>query len=325
MPKSLRLLGHALFLLSLALATAWAATALWVQIAAPLVWLLWAALAATSLAALSLHWRSPKASWAVVAVASLAIAGWYLSLQPRQDRDWSPDVAHNVTGEVNGNIASLHNIRNFRWTSASAAEERWEDRSYNLDEITSLDMFTSTWGNPNIAHLLVSFGFKDGQHLVYSVEIRKEQGEVFSSVGGFFRQFEIALIAATEEDIVRVRTNQRGEDVQLFPIKLDPEKRRALFLTYLAYGNQLAAKPQFYNTVTANCASTVYALVKSIEPQMPLDSRLLFSGQLPEYIDELGGLEGEMPMAERRAKAAISAKAKAIPEGADFSSLIRTN
>lgn len=324
MPKPLRLLGHALFLLSLALATAWAATALWIQIAAPLVWLPLAALAAACLTALAWHWRRPAASWAVIAVASLAIAVWYLSLQPRQDRDWAADVAHNVTGEVSGNIASLHNIRNFRWTSETEAEEAWEDRSYNLDEITSLDMFTSTWGDPDIAHLLVSFGFQDGAQLVYSVEIRKEKGEVFSSIGGFFRQFEIALIAATEEDIVRLRTNQRGEDVHRFAIKLDPEKRRQLFLTYLAYGNQLAGKPQFYNTVTANCASTVYALVKSIEPQLPLDSRLLFSGQLPEYIDELGGLEGAMPMAERRARAAISAKAQTIPEAADFSALIRT-
>jgi hypothetical protein len=325
MPKLLRLIGHALFVLTLLLATAWAATALWVQITSPLVWLLWTALAAASLAALTLHWRRPALSWAVIAISTLALAGWYLSLEPQQNRNWAADVAHNVTGEVSGSIATLHNIRNFRWTSETDAEERWEDRSYDLDKITSLDMFTSTWGNPNIAHLLVSFGFQDDQHLVYSVEIRKEKGEVFSSIGGFFRQFEIALIAASEEDIVRLRTNQRGEDVHLFPIKLDPDKRRQLFLTYLAYGNQLAAKPQFYNTVTANCASTVYALVKSIEPQMPLDYRLLFSGQLPEYIDELGGLEGEMPMAERRARAAISAKAQAIPEGADFSALIRAD
>lgn len=325
MPKLLRLIGHALFVLTLLLATAWAATALWVQITSPLVWLLWTALAAASLAALTLHWRRPALSWAVIAASSLAIAGWYLSLTPRQDRDWAADVAHNVTGEVTGSVAKLHNIRNFRWTSETEAEERWEDRSYHLDKITSLDMFTSTWGNPNIAHLLVSFGFEDGEHLVYSVEIRKEKGEVFSSIGGFFRQFEIALIAASEEDIVRLRTNQRGEDVHRFPIRLDPDKRRQLFLTYLAYGNQLAAEAQFYNTVTANCASTVYALVKSIEPKMPLDTSLLFSGKLPEYLDSLGGLEGQMPMAKRRARAAISAKAKAIPEGADFSALIRAD
>lgn len=325
MPTVLRLFGHMLFVLALALATAWAATAFWVQIAAPLVWLLWAALSSACLAALVLHWRRPALSWGVIALASLAVAGWYLSLQPRQNRDWAADVAHNVTGAVSGNIASLHNVRNFRWTSDSAAEQRWEDRSYNLDEINSLDMFTSTWGNPDIAHLLVSFGFQNGDHLVYSVEIRKEKGEVFSSVGGFFRQFEVALIAATEEDIVRLRTNERGEDVHLFPIKLDPAKRRQLFLTYLGYGNQLAAKPQFYNTVTANCASTVYALVKSIEPELPLDYRLLFSGQLPEYLDELGGLAGQMPMAERRARAAISATALAVPEQADFSARIRAN
>ena len=71
------------------------------------------------------------------------------------------------------------------------------------------------------------------------------------------------------------------------------------------FGNELAAAPQFYNTVTANCASTVYHLVQVIKPDMPLDYRLLFSGQLPEYIDELGGLPGDMPMDQRRKLARV--------------------
>jgi hypothetical protein len=154
------------------------------------------------------------------------------------------------------------------------------------------------------------------------VEIRKEKGESFSSIGGFFRQFEIVLIAADESDVVKVRTNLRGEDVHRFEVKLTPASRRALFLRYVEFGNELAAKPQFYNTVTANCASTVYQLVQAIKPDMPLDRRLLYSGQLPEYIDELGGLMGDMPMEQRRKMGAISARAMASA-GSDYSAIIR--
>ncbi len=316
-------LGHVGFVILLALGTTWTATALyiqlhgWVQIAA------WAGLGFAVLAVLILRFGKRRLGWLGFAIVTLAVAGWYMTIHPRQDRDWAPDVAHGVTGVVDGDLLTLSNVRNFDWTSDLEAIPHWESRSYDLSQLETVDMITSTWGDPNIAHLIVSFGFKGGDHVAFSVEIRKEKGESFSSIGGFFRQFELVLIAADEADVVKVRTNFRSEDVHLFPVKLDAAQRRALLLRYIAFGNQLAEAPVFYNTVTANCASTVYGLVQVIKPDMPLDRRLLFSGQLPEYIDELGGLPGDMPMDQRRKLAEISALAQGWQPGQDFSALIR--
>mgnify|MGYP002140437302 CR=1 FL=1 len=159
--------------------------------------------------------------------------------------------------------------------------------------LDSLDMFTSVWSRPDIAHLLVSFGFSSGQHVVFSVEIRRENGEEFNEIGGFFRQFEQVLIAATEEDIVKLRTTYRKEDVGLYPLKLRPEMMRGIFMSYVSLGNELAAKPVFYNTVTGNCASTVYRIAEPITGKLPFDMRLLKTGGLPEYLDELGALDGK--------------------------------
>lgn len=316
-------LDHLGFVLLLALGTAWTATALyiqlhgWVQIAA------WLALGLVVLAVLILRFRKRRLGWLGFAIAALAVGGWYMTIHPRQDRDWAPDVALGVTGTVAGDQVTLNNVRNFDWTSDLEAIPHWESRSYDLSQLETVDMITSNWGNPKIAHLIVSFGFTGGDHVAFSVEIRKEKGESFSSIGGFFRQFELVLIAADEADVVKVRTNYRGEDVHRFPVKLDATQRRALLLRYIAFGNQLADAPVFYNTVTANCASTVYGLVQVIKPDMPLDIRLLFSGQLPEYIDELGGLPGDMPMDQRRKLAAISALAQGWQPGQHFSALIR--
>jgi hypothetical protein len=66
-----------------------------------------------------------------------------------------------------------------------------------------------------IAHTIISFGFADGQRLAFSIETRKERHEGFSSVAGFFKQFELAIVAADERDVIRVRSNVRGEDVRL--------------------------------------------------------------------------------------------------------------
>ena len=95
-------------------------------------------------------------------------------------------------------------------------------------------------------------------------------------------------------------------------------------MSYVSLGNELAAKPVFYNTVTGNCASTVYRIAEPITGKLPFDMRLLKTGGLPEYLDELGALDGNISMAERRKMATITARAQALPEGADFSVGIRT-
>lgn len=319
-----RSLGHLGFVLLLALGTAWTATALYIQLHGWVQITAWVALGFAVLAVLILRFGKRRLGWLGLTIVALAVGGWYMTIHPSQDRDWALDVAHGVTGRVTGDLVKLNNVRNFDWTSDLEAIPHWESRSYDLSKLESVDMITSTWGDPNIAHLIVSFGFQGGDHVDFSVEIRKEKHESFSSIGGFFRQFELVLIAADEADVVKVRTNYRGEDVHLFPVNLDTAQRRALFLRYIAFGNQLAEAPVFYNTVTANCASTVYNLVEVIKPDMPLDSRLLFSGQLPEYIDELGGLPGDLPMDQRRKLAAISAVAQSWQPGQDFSARIRT-
>jgi hypothetical protein len=101
-------------------------------------------------------------------------------------------------------------------------------------------VLTSTWDGPNIAHLLVSFGFADGPHLIFSVEIRREASKEFSQWGDFFCHVRQVLIAADEADIVRLRTNVHGEDVPFYRLDMDPNLRRQMFLAYLDLGNRFA-------------------------------------------------------------------------------------
>lgn len=309
-----------LFWALLALGTAWGSVALWVQFPAArwVVLGFGAAVAAVIWARLATDW-----GWAALLTLSVVVGGWYLSLRPRLDRDWAPDVARIVTADVVGDRVTLHNMRAFRWIDRDHAVENWGARQVDLRKLVSADMITSVWDNPEIAHLLVSFGFDDGQRIVFSVEIRKERGEKFSSIGGFFRQFELGLIAADEEDIVKLRTHHRGEDVRLYHLRLTPEQLRVMFLQYLELGNEIARNPRFYNTVTTNCTTVVWQLSKALKPDLRLDLSLLLSGRLPDYLHRLGVLEGVGTLEEIRAAARISERALAAPEGADFSAAIR--
>jgi hypothetical protein len=310
---------------ALLLSGAWASFALWYQL--PLADLgrgigvaVWLAFVVAMLVTI-LRWR-PFVASLLYALAFAGILVWWHGIQPRLDRDWAPDVARTVTGTLDGNIATLANVRNFDWQTPDQATERWETRSYDLSQLASLDIVLSYWGMDAIAHTLVSFGFSDGKQVVFSVEIRRQRTESFSEIGGFFKQFELAFIAADEADIVKLRTNIRREDVYIYPIAVSAADRQALFLAYIGAANDLAKKPSFYNTITANCTTVVFDLARMIEPSVPTDWRIVLSGYLPEYFAEHGVLAWAKPYGDLRARAAISARAQAAPDR-PYSEVIR--
>lgn len=277
--------------------------------------------------AAGLGWAAWSGRWGWVwsGMAGLAASAglWWMLQEPRQDRVWAKDVRHGVTATVDGPVVTLNNVRNFRWQDPDTAVENWETRVVDLEQITSLDMYTSVWDSPLIAHVLVSFGFADGQRIVFSGEIRREEGEVFSALGGFFRRYELVMIAADERDIVHLRTDARGEAVSLFPITLDAETRQQLFLNFVNRANALAEEPEWYHTVLANCTTVPFRLVKSLAPGVALDWRVLASGYLPGYLHDLGVLRPDLPVEEVLERARLSKSGMEAPEGAAYSESLR--
>jgi hypothetical protein len=325
-PDALRLAANGLATLVLVFCAAWGAIALAYQ--APggttgrrVSVLLWAVLS-VALGIAMWHGRSAS-GFLTFAAAFCALLVWWRRIAPSNHRDWLDDVARMTTGEVHGNRVTLHNVRNFEWRKNTDYTQRWETRHYDLDRMSSLDMIVSYWTIPAIAHMLISFGFDDGEHLVFSVEIRREKGEKYSEIGGFFKEFELSIIAADERDVIRVRTNVRGEDAYLYRIRLPVPAIRSLFLGYIEQANALVTAPRFYNTLTVNCTTLVYQMMQRIVGYLPLNYRLILSGYLPEYVYRVGGLNDRIPLAELRALGRITDRAREADRSDSFSADIR--
>jgi hypothetical protein len=248
---------------------------------------------------------------------------WWQRIPPRNDRIWADDVARITHGEVEGQKVTLHNVRNFAWRTRTEYEQRWESRSYDLERLISTDMILSFWSGPAIAHMLISFGFEGGEQVAFSVEIRRELKENFSEIGGFFKQFELSIIACDERDVVRVRTNVRREDAYLYRLRMPTPAMRSLFLGYLTQANALLHTPRFYNTITANCTTLVYHMMQGILGYLPLDWRVLFTGYLPTYVYRVGGLDDRYPLEELARLGHITERARAADQSAEFSADIR--
>jgi len=261
----------------------------------------------------------------LVAALFACVLLWYLSLQPPQQADWQPDVAELPRAQLDGDRLTIENVRNFDYRSETDFTPRWETRSYDLSKLDGLDMFFSHWSGPTIAHTIMSWSFSDGQHLAISIETRKVVGQEYSAIAGFFRQYPIYYVVADERDVVRLRTNERGEHVWLYRLTpADPDAPRALLLDYVASIDALAEQPAWYNALTDNCTTTIQRHVKHLNPgASPFDWRLLANGYLPELLYERGRIDTSLPFAELERRSQIDARAIAADSDPEFSMRIR--
>ena len=272
-----------------------------------------------------LVWLRPfRLALGIWAVALVVIVFWWSTILPSNEGDWQPDVAQLPSAELKGDTLIVHNVRNAEYRSETDYTVRYEDRTYDLSKLRGLDLFMIYWGSPTIAHTIMSWQFEGGRPLAVSIETRKKVGQEYSAIEGFFKQYEIIYVVADERDVVRLRTNYRGEEVYLYRLKTPIPQVRALLLDYVRSMNELVDHPQFYNALTDNCTTSIRRHVKHINPGAPpFDWRLIANGYGDELLYERGNVDTRMSFLELRARSRINARAKAADRDPFFSLRIR--
>jgi hypothetical protein len=268
------------------------------------------------------RWRA----FAAYAVLLAVVVAWWRSIEPSNDRDWQADVAVLPYATIDGDLVTVHNIRNFAYRSETDYTPAYYDKTFDLRKLEGVDLVAVYWMGPAVAHAIVSFGFAGGDRLAVSIETRKERGESYSTINGFFRQYELFYVVADERDVIRLRTNYRRdppEDVYVYPVKAPIESGRRVFLEYMRQINELKARPEFYNTLTSNCTIDIWYNTLVNAEHIPFSWKILASGYLPEYLYQAGRLDTSVPFAELQRRAHVNARARAADAAADFSRRIR--
>jgi len=245
-----------------AVVSVWAVAALYFDLPKPWIRVVGSSAYAGFIGALILVTRC---TWKGIAVwvASLALVlAWWFSLSPTNTRAWQPDVAQLPFTVFKGNQVTVHNVRNFNYRTEMDYVSHWETRTVDLTRIRGVDLFLTHFGSPLIAHAIVSFRFGNDTgtdtFIAMSIEQRKAIGQSYSTIRGFFRQYELIYIAADERDVVRLRTNYRtGEQVRLYHTLMTPDDSSRLFLRYLQWMENLRGRAEWYNALTDNCTTSV--------------------------------------------------------------------
>lgn len=247
----------------------------------------------------------------VLRVISVIFVIWllvYLALvimfRPSHDREWElgQEALPHITYAENGSEITIENYRNFAWSGTKSADIVYETRTFDLNKLSGVDVFISHFDDfEGLAHIFLSFDFGDNDHVVVSLETRRETDESFSPLLGILRQFEIIYVVGSEEDIVGVRTGHRNERVYLYPTIATPAQARELFDLLATNINDIYETPRMYNTLTHNCTNELTRPVEKMsDVRFPITWKTILPGYFDEILHELQLIDTTEPFSEMK-------------------------
>lgn len=227
---------------------------------------------------------------------------FWLMADATNERDWIPEYSRLPYFEWKhgGDAFRLSNIRDFTFRTTSDFDPRFVDWDLKVSDLSGLDYIVVHWDNPMglwIAHSMIRFRFSDGRSFIVSCETRRTPQENYGAIPGLYHQFNLIYVIGTDADILALRTHAREprEQVYLYPTNAEKEQREAIFRDLAARVNRLAGNPQFYNTLTANC---ITSLLPSVSKGVDIPAKsyaYLFNGFSDRLAYELGFLKQLRP------------------------------
>lgn len=228
-------------------------------------------------------------------------------IHPRADRNWAEDMQYSVQVDFVKGVATLHNVRDFFYQSETEFTPSWVTRRIPLTGLHKVWLGVeqiSAW--EGVAHIFITFEYQDesgeSDAIAVSAEVHREVGEEFSVQEGLFRNFELAYVVGTERDLIGLRTHVRNDPVRLYPLKIGREAVQRMFEDVMQRAMDLQEKPEFYHTISNNCASNMLYHLNKLAP-IPIskwDKRIIFSGLVDRIVFALKIVPGVNSLKELR-------------------------
>lgn len=254
---------------------------------------------------------------------------WQATKKVPLEGDWKEHLAIIPTAEFNGDKVTVRNVRNYRYGPTEAdMHPAYYDRTYDLNGVKKVWYVTEPFNeNQMAAHTFVSFEFENGDFLAISIEARKTNEQEYSIWKGAMRTYPLVYVAADERDVILLRANLRKDKVYVYPVKLSkPENGRLLLTDMLTTMNELVTtKPQWYNTLFANCTSAIVKHVNKLSPDRisKFSWQLWLTASADELALKTGLIDTDLNIEEARKMYNINVASEKAGDVATYSQDIR--
>jgi uncharacterized protein DUF4105 len=245
---------------------------------------------------------------------------------PSHDRDWAPEQAVLPEVQLVSHEVRLKNIRQCDYRTADDFTVSYHDKTYSLSDVKTVDVIVVPFAeSPEMAHMMMSFGFDGGEYLGVSVEARREKSESYDPIKGMLRQYELIYVVAEESDLIQLRTNHWLDEVYLYRLNLTASESQEIFLDVMGRVDALADQPEFYHTISNNCSLNLFEHLKKVRPEtIRLDDiRVLLAGGADRMLYDAGLLRSEETFERTKDAARVNYAAYRWRDNPQFSSLIR--
>lgn len=264
----------------------------------------------------------------VVAATFAALMTAYVTKRP-VEQDWVPLQTERAYATFTGNAVTITNFRDAIHRPGEPSEPRWITETFDLSKLEGLDLILQPFGGMKaLAHVMLSFRFADGRHVVVSMEARQAKGASFDPIAGFFRRDPLYPELGTERDLFFERLARTPPDeIQIYPIRQNIEAIRLYFVRILKFVNESYHRPRFYSTLRESCMTTLINLAPESFASVPWhDIRRWIPGYSLPLFQQLGLVDNHVGADELVAKSRLRENISApsnFPDDAAWSAYIR--
>jgi len=138
----------------------------------------------------------------------------------------------------------------------------------------------------------------------------------------------VVYVIWDERDLIELRANYRKDQVILYPITAEKKDIQKLFLSVMQRAKSLSETPEFYNTLTKTCTTSILShvnILREEKSKSPIEwGKKIF---LPSHSDEIAYdlwlIDTDLPLAEAREYYTINELSEQYAGDENYSTLIR--
>jgi hypothetical protein len=267
---------------------------------------------------------------AALVAAALALGGGSTALAwqratPSHDRPWQEGQERIARVRVVGDSVHIADLRDSRHFADGTSQTRWTEDSYRISDVERIWFALSPFSSRlrALAHPFLSFEMRDGRFVAVSVEARREVGETYSALRGLLPSYETIFVFGTEEDLLSLRAVAWDDPLYLFPIRVEAEQARELFVALLERAREIERQPEFYHTIANNCTTNLIRPINRMVDR-PVGWRV---GLMPGYsFDEAydrGWIDTDLPREAARSAHYVNDRVRKALGTPEFSRALR--